>query len=84
MIYPSDVERQDVPVGKAAHGQLVVADTREQVARINHVAHRVRVMTGEAADSVVTASGEQIGTGDTTPPARTTPRSASPTARCGP
>lgn len=65
VIHASDVERQDVLAAKAAHGQLVVADTREQVAPINHVAHRVRVMTGEAADSVVTASGEQIGTGDT-------------------
>ena len=65
VIHASDVERQDVLAAKASLGGLVVADTRDQVARINHVAHRVRVMTGEAADSVVTASGEQIGTGDT-------------------
>ena len=65
VIHASDVERQDVLAAKASLGRLVVADTRDQVARINHVAHRVRVMTGEAADSVVTASGEQIGTGDT-------------------
>ena len=65
VIHPSEVERQDVLAAKAANGQLVVADTREQVARINHVAHRVRVVTGRAADYVITASGEQIGTGDT-------------------
>lgn len=65
MIHASDVERQDVLAAKAAHGQLVVADTREQVARINHVAHRVRVVIGQAADSVITASGEQVGVGDT-------------------
>jgi exodeoxyribonuclease V alpha subunit len=65
VIHASDVERQDVLAAKAAHGQLVVADTREQVTRINHVAHRVRVVTGQAADCVITASGEQIGTGDT-------------------
>jgi len=65
VIHASDVERQDVLAAKAAHGQLVVADTREQVTRINHVAHRVRVVTGQAADSVITAAGEQIGVGDT-------------------
>lgn len=31
VIHASDVERQDVLAAKAAHGQLVVADTREQV-----------------------------------------------------
>ena len=65
VLHASDVERQDVLAVKASYSQLVVADTREQVARINHVAHRVRVVTGQAADSVVTASGEQIGIGDT-------------------
>jgi len=65
VIHASDVERQDVLAAKASLGGLVIADTRDQVTRINHVAHRVRVMTGEAADSVVTASGDQIGTGDT-------------------
>lgn len=50
---------------KASRGELVVADTRAQVGRINHAAHRLRVVTGQAADSVVTAAGEQIGLGDT-------------------
>jgi exodeoxyribonuclease V alpha subunit len=65
VIHTSDVEREDVLAAKASFGQLVVADTREQVTRINHVAHRVRVVTGQAADSVITAAGEQIGIGDT-------------------
>ncbi|WP_238473493.1 MobF family relaxase [Nocardioides cavernaquae] len=65
VIHASDVERLDVLGVKAARGQLVVADTREQVTRINHVTHRVRVMTGQAAESVITRSGELIGIGDT-------------------
>lgn len=65
VIHASEVERHDLLAAKASHGQLVIADTREQVARINHTAHRVRVVTGQAADSVITASGEQIGIGDT-------------------
>jgi hypothetical protein len=65
VIHASDVERQDVLAVRAAQGQMVVADTREQVARINHIAHRVRVVTGSARDGVATAAGEQIGIGDT-------------------
>jgi exodeoxyribonuclease V alpha subunit len=65
VIHASDVERQDLLAVKAANGQLVVAHTREQVTRINHATHRLRVVTGWAADSVVTAAGEQIGAGDT-------------------
>jgi exodeoxyribonuclease V alpha subunit len=65
VIHASDVERQDVLAANASRGELVVADTREQVTRINAVAHRVRVITGQAVDTVVTATGEQIGVGDT-------------------
>jgi conjugative relaxase-like TrwC/TraI family protein len=65
VIHPSEVERQDALAAKASRGELVVADTREQVARINHVTHRVRVITGHAHDEVVTEAGEQIGIGDT-------------------
>lgn len=45
-------------------GDLVVADTREQVAKINGLTHQVRATIGEVADAVVTASGERIGVGD--------------------
>nr|WP_246319526.1 MobF family relaxase [Nocardioides kongjuensis] len=65
VIHASDVERQDLLAVRASKGELVVADTREQVGRVNHLAHRVRVATGSASDDVVTASGEQIGVGDT-------------------
>ncbi|WP_245644558.1 MobF family relaxase [Nocardioides jensenii] len=65
VIHASDVERQDLLAVKASRGELVVADTREQVGRINHAAHRLRVVTAQAVDSVVTAAGEQIGRGDT-------------------
>lgn len=65
VVHASEVERQDVLAVKASRGQLVVADTREQVTGINHTAHRVRVITGEATDCIVTAAGERIGTGDT-------------------
>ncbi|UDY22926.1 MobF family relaxase [Nocardioides sp. Kera G14] len=64
-IHPSEVERDDALAAKASRGELVVADTREQVARLNHTAHRVRVITGEARDELVTANGEQLGIGDT-------------------
>jgi len=65
VVHPSDAERQYVLAARASQGQLVVADTREQVTRINHVAHRVRVVTGSARDGIVTGAGEQIGIGDT-------------------
>ncbi|WP_017936135.1 MobF family relaxase [Nocardioides sp. Iso805N] len=65
VIHASDVERQDLLAVKASFGHLVIADTREQVARVNHTAHRLRVVTGQVADAVLTAAGEQIGVGDT-------------------
>jgi hypothetical protein len=65
VIHTSDVERQDLLAVKASFGHLVIADTREQVAHINHTAHRLRVVTGQVADAVLTAAGEPIGVGDT-------------------
>ncbi|MGA8247544.1 MAG: MobF family relaxase [Nocardioides sp.] len=68
VVHASEVERQQVLAVRASRGELVVADTREQVGRINGLAHRVRVVTGEVSsegsDAVVTASGERIGIGD--------------------
>jgi exodeoxyribonuclease V alpha subunit len=68
VVHASEVERQQVLAVKASRGELVVADTREQVGRINGLAHRVRVLTGEvtgnAIDGVVTGAGERIGVGD--------------------
>ncbi len=63
-LHPSEVEQQVALAARASHGELVVADTREQVGRINGLAHHVRVVCGEASDGVVTAVGERIGVGD--------------------
>ncbi|HWJ65294.1 MAG TPA: MobF family relaxase [Nocardioides sp.] len=65
VIHTSDVERTQQLSSEASSGELVVADTREQVARINTFAHRIRKATGEVDEQVVTASGERIGVGDT-------------------
>ena len=63
-VHASDVERQQKLAVRATYGDLVVADTREQVANINGLAHQVRKAMGEVTDGVVTASGEWIGVGD--------------------
>lgn len=65
VIHASDVERTRRLSAEASNGSLVVADTREQVARINTFAHRIRRATGESDDRVTTAAGERIGVGDT-------------------
>jgi hypothetical protein len=64
VVHASEVERQHVLAVRASLGDLVVADTREQVGRINGLAHRVRVITKEATDAVTTSAGERIGVGD--------------------
>ena len=64
VIHASEVERQQVLAVRASLGELVVADTRDQVGRINALAHHVRVITGESSDALVTGAGERIGVGD--------------------
>jgi exodeoxyribonuclease V alpha subunit len=68
VVHASEVERQQVLAMHASRGHLVVADTREQAARINGTAHQARIITGEvtggASDAVVTGAGERIGVGD--------------------
>ncbi len=64
VIHASDVERQQKLTVRTTYGELVVADTREQVGKINNLAHQVRKAVGEVTDGVVTASGERIGVGD--------------------
>ncbi|HEY3530856.1 MAG TPA: MobF family relaxase [Nocardioides sp.] len=72
VVHASEVERQQALAVRASRGELVVADNREQVSRINGLAHQVRVLTGEvnprgardAGDGVVTSAGERIGVGD--------------------
>lgn len=65
VIHASDVERQQKLAERTTYGELVVADTREQVGTINTLAHAVRESLGEVRDAVVTAAGERIGVGDT-------------------
>jgi exodeoxyribonuclease V alpha subunit len=68
VIHASEVERQHALAVRASRGDLVVADTRDQVTRINAQAHQIRVTTGEvtsgAGGDVTTAAGERIGIGD--------------------
>lgn len=64
VIHASDVERQQNLAVRTMRGELVVADTREQVGKLNSLTHRVRATIGEVTDGVVTASGERIGVGD--------------------
>lgn len=64
VVHASDVERQQKLAVRATYGDLVVADTREQVGKINGLVHHVRKTVGEVTDNVITASGERIGVGD--------------------
>lgn len=64
VIHASDVERLHKLAVRASYGDLVVADTREQVADINALAHQVRKSVGEVTDGVITSSGERVGVGD--------------------
>ncbi|WP_248580634.1 MobF family relaxase [Nocardioides sp. InS609-2] len=64
VVHASDVERQQKLAVRTTYGELVVADTREQVTKINGLAHQVRKAVGEVTDEVVSASGERIGIGD--------------------
>jgi hypothetical protein len=64
VVHASDVERTQRLATEARVGELVVADTREEVARINALAHRVRKTLGEVSEGVLTAAGERIGVGD--------------------
>lgn len=65
VIHASDAERTRRLAAEASVGKLVVADTREQVGRINAFAHRIRKATGEVDEQVLTAAGERLGVGDT-------------------
>lgn len=64
VIHPSEAERQLRLAVKASRGDLVVADTREQVAAINRLVHHLRAELGEVTEDVVTSAGERIGVGD--------------------
>lgn len=63
VLHASEVE-QAAALADAAKEAVVVADTREQVARINGLVHRDRVREGAVSEAFITANGERIGVGD--------------------
>lgn len=64
VIHPSDIERDLALAQAGAGGDLVVADTREQVARLNAAIRDQRQVTAESTVSMTTSRGERIGLGD--------------------
>jgi len=63
VIHPSEAERTAALAEEGAAGDLVVADTREQVAHLN-VAIRDRRRAAPGGASLTTARGERLGVGD--------------------
>ena len=86
VLHPSEVERTAALAEAGAAGDLVIADTREQVADLNATIrdHRRsrprRRRLGRSRPLAVSGSGSATGS----PPAATTPTSGSRTARPGP
>jgi conjugative relaxase-like TrwC/TraI family protein len=64
VIHPSDIERDLALAQAGASGDLVVADIREQVARLNAAIRDRRQVTPESTVSMTTSRGERIGLGD--------------------
>ena len=66
VVHPSEVERQHALAVRASLGDLVVADTREQVAGSTTAptAIRGRHRPARPTDAVTTGAGERIGVGD--------------------
>lgn len=64
VVHPSDIERDAALAVAGASGDLVVADTREQVAALNAAIRNQRHDLPESDGVLVTARGEQIGFGD--------------------
>ncbi|MDQ4055677.1 MAG: AAA family ATPase [Actinomycetota bacterium] len=64
VVHASAVERTAALAARASRGELVVADTRQQVAQINGLVHEALLSTRQASDRLVTVTGERIGVGD--------------------
>ena len=67
VLHPDETARTGALADEAATtGALVVADTREQVADLNHAIRERHVNAGKVDDSraIVTGGGERIGVGD--------------------
>ena len=87
VIHPTEVERTAALAEAGAAGDLVIADTREQVADLNAAirdqrAPTPRPTTGRRDRRPLAANGS--GSGTASPPAATTPTSGSRTGRPGP
>jgi len=64
VIHASGVERTAALADAAAAGDLVVADTREQVAHLNAAIRDQRPSAASRGESIQTVAGERIGLGD--------------------
>ena len=64
VVHASEIEREAALAEAGAAGDLVVADTREDVASLNAAIRDQRQSAPEASGVLVTARGEQIGLGD--------------------
>jgi conjugative relaxase-like TrwC/TraI family protein len=64
VVHASDAERDAALAHEGASGDLVVADTREQVASLNAAIRDQRQDVAHSDDVFVTARGEQFGIGD--------------------
>ena len=57
VLHASEVERTAALAARASRGDLVVADTREQITRINSLVHHVRASRQADSSFFVTAAG---------------------------
>ncbi|MCW2783463.1 MAG: ATP-dependent exoDNAse [Marmoricola sp.] len=64
VVHPNDSERDEMLAQAGVDGDLVLADTREQVAALNAAIRDQRQTPPTSSDVVVTARGEQLGVGD--------------------
>ena len=64
VIHPSEAERTAALAEAGAAGDLVLADTREQVACLNAVIRDQRQVADDSTVSMMSARGERIGIGD--------------------
>ncbi|WP_200944930.1 MULTISPECIES: MobF family relaxase [unclassified Nocardioides] len=64
VIHPTEGERTAALADAGARGDLVIADTREQVADLNATIRDHQAISTTAVAGVTTAAGERIGPGD--------------------
>ena len=74
VLHASEVERTAALAHAGAHGDLIMADTREQVADLNAAIRNNQQRHADPSAAVTTASGERIGLGDRVATRRNDPR----------